>query len=306
MKRAHVDVVVGAFLVGALGLLVWGTLIVGRVPAWLGSDPVTFSARFDNVSGLREETDVSIAGVSVGKVSEILLDGSRALVTVRLEGDSVEIPVDSVVAIRSRGLLGGKVLEILPGHSSTPLERGGVLTRTRSSGNVDDLADRIAAVADDVHWVSTSFRNVLGGADGEEAIREVVANSRALTGRLRRMVEDNDERIEGIARNLASFSSDLTEFSAENRESFQEMVEHLRGASQRLHVAVDHLAEVSARLERGEGTAGKLLRDEDLYRDLDGAVAEARSALVEVRRAAEETQEQIPATILTTLLGSLF
>jgi hypothetical protein len=71
-------------------------------------------------------------------------------------------------------------------------------------------------------------------------------------------------------------------------------------------VAIDSLAEVSTRLEQGEGTAGRLLRDEKLYEDLDGAVKEARSALVEVRRAAEETQEQVPATILTTLLGSLF
>jgi phospholipid/cholesterol/gamma-HCH transport system substrate-binding protein len=84
------------------------------------------------------------------------------------------------------------------------------------------------------------------------------------------------------------------------------MVESFREASSRLHVAIDSIAEVSQRLERGEGTAGKLLRDEGLYENLDGAVEEARSALVEVRRAAEETQEQVPATILTTLLGSLF
>jgi phospholipid/cholesterol/gamma-HCH transport system substrate-binding protein len=242
----------------------------------------------------------------VGKVSKIVLDGSRALVTVRLDDDAVEIPIDSIVRIRSRGLLGEKVLEIVPGKSPILLESGGVLTRTRSTRSVDELADRLTAVADDLHHVSTTFRNVLGGAEGEEAVREVLANSRALTGMLRRMVEDNDERIEGIARNLESFSSDLAAFSAENRDSLGATVEQFRTASERLGSAVDHLAEVSGRLERGEGTIGKLLSDDELYENLDGLLKEARAAVTEVRRAAEETQEQIPATILTTLMGSLF
>jgi phospholipid/cholesterol/gamma-HCH transport system substrate-binding protein len=161
-------------------------------------------------------------------------------------------------------------------------------------------------VADDLHGVSTTFRNVLGGAEGEEAVREVLANSRALTGMLRRMVEDNDERIEGIARNLESFSSDMAALSAENRDSLGATVEQFRSASERLGFAIDHLAEVSGRLQRGEGTIGKLLNDDELYENLDGLVTEARAAVIEVRRAAEETQEQIPATILTTLMGSLF
>jgi phospholipid/cholesterol/gamma-HCH transport system substrate-binding protein len=306
MRQSGADVAVGAFVVVAGGLLLWGTLLVGRVPAWLGSEVPMLYARFENVSGLREETDVSIAGVPVGEVSEIELDGARALVKIRIDNDSVQIPADSLIAIRSKGLLGEKVLEIVPGRSATLLEPGGVITRTRSTGNVDELVDRIAQVADDVRHVSASLRNALGGPDGEEAIREVLANTRVLAGALRRMVEDNDERVEGIARNLESFSSDLGDFTADNRASLQEMVESFREASSRLHVAIDSIAEVSQRLERGEGTAGRLLRDEKLYENLDGAVEEARAALVEVRRAAEETQEQVPATILTTLLGSLF
>jgi phospholipid/cholesterol/gamma-HCH transport system substrate-binding protein len=306
VRRAHADLVVGTFVVSAAALMLWGTLLVGARPGLFDEDAWTFTARFDNVSGLNEETDVSIAGVSVGTVSGIALDGARARVTVRIDDPDVEIPVDSVVAIRSRGMLGEKVLEIEPGRSPVMLDSGHVLTATRSTGSLDTLIDRLTAVADDVHQVSTSFRNVLGDAEGEEAIREVVANARAVSGDLRRFVEDNGERFESTAKNLDAFAADLAALTDENRAAVHEVIGGLRDTSERLHAAVDHLAAISERLEKGEGTLGRLLADDDVYLELDRTVEEARAALREVRRAAEETQEQVPATILTTLLGSLF
>ena len=68
----------GGFVLSAIALTLWGTLTVGTTPRWLGPAPRTYVARFDNVSGLNEETDVSIAGVQVGSVASIALDGPRA------------------------------------------------------------------------------------------------------------------------------------------------------------------------------------------------------------------------------------
>jgi phospholipid/cholesterol/gamma-HCH transport system substrate-binding protein len=84
------------------------------------------------------------------------------------------------------------------------------------------------------------------------------------------------------------------------------VLEGLRTASGKLNTALDNLVAVSAQVERGEGSLGKLVTDDALYDQVDGALTDARAALREVRRAAEETQEQIPATILTTIFGSLF
>ena len=84
------------------------------------------------------------------------------------------------------------------------------------------------------------------------------------------------------------------------------MVSGMQTASLKMNRALDSLVEVTGQVERGEGSLGKLISDDALYDQVDQALTDARDALREVRRAAEETQEQIPATILTTLFGSLF
>lgn len=306
MSQTRGDWIAGLFVVGAIALALWATLLVGATPDWMAGPSRVFSARFDDVTGLARETNVSIAGVAVGKVSRIDLDGARARVEIRLTDDSVEIPVDSTVSIRSRGLLGEKVLEIHPGRSRQMLEPGGVITRTVSNGSIDKLVDRLTAVADDVQHVTASFRNVLGGREGEAAIHEIVSNARSFTRDLRELIADNKEHILRVATNLDSFSSDLSQLSRENGDAVTEMIGRFRDASVRLEVAIDHLAALSERVDKGEGTVGRLLTDDELYREMTATVKDARAALREVRRAAEETQEQIPATILTTLFGSLF
>ena len=306
MKRSQLDLLVGLFVLSALALLMWSTMQIGALPGVFAKDGRMFLARFDNVGGLDLETDVLVAGVPVGKVAKIELVGHDARVSLRIEDPQLRIPIDSVLAIRSRGLLGERVIEILPGDSEQRLVSGGAFTRTRAAADIDLLIDRVTQLAGDIQEVSATFRNVLGGPDGEEALQEVLSNVRAVSGDLRRVVETNEAGIERIVKNLDSFSSDVAGLTQNNREGIDELVQGLRMASRKLNVALDSLANISGKVERGEGTMGKLLADDALYNEVDAALSEARAALREVRRAAEEAQEQIPATILTTIFGSLF
>ena len=183
---------------------------------------------------------------------------------------------------------------------------GGAFTRTKAAANMDLLVDRLTDIAGDVKEVSATFRNVLGDAEGEEALHEIVANVRAVSADLRRVVEANEKGIERIVGNLGSFSSDIAELTANNKGRIDSMLQGMQMASAKLNTALDHLVDISARIDAGEGTLGKLLSDDELYEEVDATIADARATLLEVRRAAEEAQEQIPATILTTIFGSLF
>ncbi|MCZ6571104.1 MAG: MlaD family protein [Deltaproteobacteria bacterium] len=306
MKRSRLDLLVGLFVLSALALLMWSTMQVGALPGLFAKEGRMFLARFDNVGGLDLETDVLVAGVPVGKVAKIELEGHDARVTLRIEDPQLRIPIDSVVAIRSRGMLGERVLEILPGDSEQRLVPGGAFTRTQAAADMDLLIERATQVAGDIQEVSATFRNVLGGPDGEEALQEVLSNIRSVSWDLRRVVETNEAGIERIVKNLDAFSSDVAGLTRNNREGIDELVQGLRTASRKLNRALDSLANLSGKVERGEGTVGKLLTDDALYQELDATLTDARATLREVRRAAEEAQEQIPATILTTIFGSLF
>ncbi|MEE8558474.1 MAG: MlaD family protein [Myxococcota bacterium] len=306
MKRIPTDVAVGLFVLVAFGVLLWGSVQVGALRAWTGADGRRMIVRFQNVAGLDKEAQVLVAGVPVGRVDHLALENRVARVTLRIEDPDVRIPVDSLVAIRSRGLLGEKVIEIIPGRSAELLTSGGVLTRTEEAADIDQLVNRFAQIADDVQRVSATFRNVLGNAEGEESMREIVANVRELTGDLRRVLDENEEKITRIVTSLDSFSLDLAQLTEENRQSIGKLVRNFLHASENMREALDAVAAVADKLEHGEGTLGKLLTDDDLYAEMDATLVEARSALRAVRRAAEEAEEQVPATILTVLLGSLF
>jgi phospholipid/cholesterol/gamma-HCH transport system substrate-binding protein len=306
MQRARLELAVGAFALLAFALLFWGTLRIGAIRGLAGVGAPTLAARFDDVSGLSAESDVLIAGVSIGKISAIELEGSGARVILRVEHPEVRIPIDSVAAIRARGMLGERVLEIVPGTSPEWLEDGGVITRTQEAADLDRLFARLTGVATDVEQIARSFRNALGGPEGEETVRDIVANVHGLTGQLRTIVEANSDRIDRIAMNLDEFSADARELSAGQKVAVAELVENLRVSSGKLRESLERLGSVTARLENGEGTLGKLLADDQVYAEVDGALGEARAAMREVRRAAEEAQEQVPAAVLLSIFGTLF
>jgi phospholipid/cholesterol/gamma-HCH transport system substrate-binding protein len=304
--RAKTDVAVGLFALGAFAILFWGTLRIGALRAYADADARTHEARFKDASGLSPESDVLIAGVRVGKVSAVELDGASAVVRLRITDRGARVPSDSTAAIRARGMLGERVLEIVPGEAADELPPGAAFARCEESADLGKLVAKLDLVAADVAQVSRAFRNTLGAGEGEESLRDIVGNVRAMTERLRGVVDANADRIDSIAANLDGFSGDLADLTTGQRDAVVELIGNLRTASAKLRESLDRLALVAARVEAGEGTLGKLVTDDSVYTEVDGALGEARAALREVRRAAEETQEQVPAAILFSIFGALF
>lgn len=296
---------VGLTVVAALGVFLYATFRLGSC-GWLEPSGRRYVARFDDAAGVVARTEVTVAGVRVGQVEAIELDDGRARLRLRIEDPEVELPIDSVVTIRSRGLLGERLVEIVPGSSDQLLSEGGVFTRTVDAPNVDRLLDRLAGVADDVKEVTRSLRLVLGGPEGEAAVAEIVENIRIVSADLRSLIEDSEPRVAGILENLEGFSADLARLSEDNAQTVEEVLTNFRATSARLEEAVGTFAELGERVEAGEGTLGRLVQDEALYDEARASLDDLRAALREVRRAAEDAQEQLPVTILGTMVGTLF
>ena len=105
-----------------------------------------FYAKFNNIDGIKVGTEIKIAGVRVGFVENIELDNNTFQVKVKMNiNDSLNIPMDSVVAVASSGLLGGKFLNIKPGVEDTFLTNGSTFQSTQSSLNLEDLIGKVVA-----------------------------------------------------------------------------------------------------------------------------------------------------------------
>ncbi len=305
MERQRSEFWVGLTVLAALGVFLWATFRLGACAA-LAPEGTRLAARFDDASGVTPRTEVTVAGVQVGEVERVALDGERARLVLRIDDPDVAIPVDSTVRIRSRGLLGERLIEIVPGRGERLVADGDTLTRSEDPPSMDRLLDRMASMADDVKEVTHTLRLVLGGAEGEATLADVVENVRVVSRELRSFVEDNGTRLGGALDNLERFSGDLARLTEENGQTVEELLTSVREVSRRMESTVDNLAAASERVERGEGTLGKLLNDEELYDSAQASIDELRSALREVRRAAQDAQEQLPVTVLGSVVGTLF
>ncbi|WP_374502145.1 outer membrane lipid asymmetry maintenance protein MlaD [Zoogloea sp.] len=140
MSRTTMDLWVGVFVAMGIAALFFLALKVGSIS---GSDirsPYTLSARFDNIGGLKVRAPVKVAGVLVGRVSEIRYDNERFQAEVVFTVDGrYKFPTDTFANILTSGLLGEQYLGLDPGGEEKLLAPGDVIKKTQSAVVLEKL-----------------------------------------------------------------------------------------------------------------------------------------------------------------------
>jgi len=138
MAENTTEILVGA---GVLALAVGFAVYAGQV-AGLGGSTAGYplNASFRSAEGVQVGTDVRLAGVKVGTVTDIALDRQtfRALTTFTID-QGVELPDDSAALVSSEGLLGGNFIELQPGGSPFFLEPGDEIVDTQGAVSLISL-----------------------------------------------------------------------------------------------------------------------------------------------------------------------
>lgn len=124
-------VVGGAVLAAAIGFAIYAGQIAGFST---GGDAYPLTASFRSLEGVSVGTDVRLAGVKVGTVTDVALNPQtfRADTEVSV-AQNIEIPDDSSIIISSEGLLGGNFVEIVPGGSPFNFAPGEEITDTQGA-----------------------------------------------------------------------------------------------------------------------------------------------------------------------------
>ncbi len=102
------------------------------------------TARFDDVSGLTNGSDVKLNGIKVGIVKSLKLDDNYQAKVELLIRDGIRIPSDSSVSVTTDGLMGNKFIAISTGFSSEKLKPNEEIEITRSAVNLEKLIDKFA------------------------------------------------------------------------------------------------------------------------------------------------------------------
>ncbi len=272
MTKLNVEAKVGVFVVIGIVILAYMSLKVGKF-SFRGDDGYLLQVYFESAAGLALDVPVQIAGVEVGRVHGITLDNGKALVTLKINRH-VEIKKDARALIRTRGILGDKYVELIQGSQGAPaIKPGERLVRTMPTTDLDTLMNSLGDIAIDIKQLTSSLANVIGGKDGEASLREIIGNVKEMVQTLNRTVQENNEDITKIIANLSDFSSRLKEIGDENTDDIRITVANVRKVSESLENLVLGVNRITTKINKGEGTLGRLINEEETLNNLNSALA---------------------------------
>lgn len=137
MYRKNVEFGVGIFVLAGILALAYLSINLGGLDIF---DDGTYevSANFTSATGLRSGASVEMAGVRVGRVSGISLDGEDARITLRIN-ESIKLSRDSIASIRTKGVLGDKYVSLSQGGSERIISPGGRIRETEPPVDIEKL-----------------------------------------------------------------------------------------------------------------------------------------------------------------------
>ena len=244
---------VGIFVVIGIFLLVAMTLKIEKFQ--IGKKPgYPLNIYFDSAAGLSQNAQVRVAGVRVGDVEKVALENGKAKVTFRLPKDVV-LYKDAKAYLKSEGFLGEKYMEITPGTPGNPkVEPNGIIEQGAPPADVEQFLSNMSAVREDLKEVIKPLGEVLKSIDAKK-VEEIVNNVDKFSGQLAGLAKDSKETIE---RAKGAFSS---------------------------------MEDIGNKLKKGEGTLGKLITDETIYRDAKEVVEKVKGTAEALKSVSEKIEK---------------
>ncbi|MHA8083819.1 MlaD family protein [Aquirufa sp. A-Brett2-15D] len=286
--------------VGFLALLAFLILYFGF--NFLKGNDIFSSARiyyveYENVDGLMVSNQVMINGIEVGKVKKVEIQpekSNKILVTLRLSQDMV-IPDKTVAVLSDGALLGGKIIRLrLEGKGN--LAEDSFLKGETEVGLTTLLKERAIPVIANADSLLVSFRQISTKFDNTgtylntllKTSNETVSN---LNGSVNGIVADNRANIAQISSNMKILSADLMETEKQLRPlltKFNTVADSLQALRigktlKEVDATVVSLKKIVQGLERGEGTAGKLIKNDSLYVGLNKTLVDLDKLLLDFR-----------------------
>jgi phospholipid/cholesterol/gamma-HCH transport system substrate-binding protein len=283
--RERNPVVIGAISLAVIALLILGAFRAQDLPLIGGGD--TYYAAFSESGGLKANDEVRIAGVRVGKVESVALDGDHVKVTFRVDTPS-EFGTDTRAAIKVKTLLGAMYLALEPagsgqlaqgteipvGRTSSPydvVDAFSGLAKTSERIDTDRLAQSLTTLADLTRNTPEAFRGALQGvsqlssniAARDDQINTLLKNLKRVSGVLDQrdgdivaLMKDSDVLFRALVARRAAVHNLLVSTSTLSRE----LTALVRQSRADLKPALTHLENVVAVLNKNQDNLDNTLR----------------------------------------------
>lgn len=255
-------------------------------------------AYLPDVTGVAPHSRVMISGIQVGVVDRIWLDQGKARVDVKMNPDQ-KLYEDALIGKRAASLIGEYYVVLSPGTEGKPeIEDGGQIKGLIDEANIESIQGQIQAILVDVKRVSGSLADSVGSDRGQQQIQEILRNLAEVTAELNETVKENravvrqtinnvnnitgpqnQGRLAEILENVKVVTEDVRRLTASAEQSKDGKTGELKSTAERVNRAassleslLSHADSVAARIDRGEGTVGRLTKDDRLINEVESVV----------------------------------
>jgi phospholipid/cholesterol/gamma-HCH transport system substrate-binding protein len=283
----------GVVAIAVIALFIWGYNYMKGLNLFDAASK-TYFTEYSNVEGLNTASVVTLNGMEVGKVIAVNFNKNPdkyGWITVEFSAETdLEFSKNSTAKIYSASLMGGKSLALVPSYEGETAKSGDFF-----QGEVE--ADVITSVSENLKPLFAKVENAVVSADSllvglneimdsktraslKSSIAQLnatISNFNAISKSVNEMVVTNKDKIGNTLTNAELMTNNLAKLSDSLANS------NLGTTVKNLETTVNNLNSILANVESGEGTLGKLLKDDEMYNNLTSASKELDELLREMK-----------------------
>ena len=252
-------------------------------------------AYLKDATGLAVHSRITIAGIPVGTIDTVKLEGGRARFDIRMNKD-VTLYDNATIGKKSALVLGEASLVLTAGTGDhKKLKEGDDITHVIEFTETADVLDEVKQIADKVRLVAEQLANAIGSEKGGQNMSAILENLANATDAMNSTIRENREYLKDTLHNVDVITTngapEMAKILANVRQitddvrvlmavqghgtpagDLQQTAANLKEATKTLQETLTHTSSITARIDRGEGTIGRLTKDETLINEVQGVV----------------------------------
>ncbi|MBO0340496.1 MlaD family protein [Flagellimonas profundi] len=284
------EIKTGIIVVAGIVAFIFGLSYLKSSP--LFENNKTFYAVYDDVGGLQPGTTVSINGFNVGNVTNIRFKDSsgKLLVTLTVSND-FEFSENSIAELFDTGIIGGKSVQIVPVFDEAPIAKSGDTLPSKIKPGITELVQqkltplqlKVEGAVSNADSLLMNVNQILDEPTKKQlkqtivSLNELVRSFKGSADNLNILLDNNKMQLDSSLKNVSHITSNFSKLSDSLVNS------DLGGTLTEFQTTVSQLNDILAKIERGEGSLGKLHKDDALYNNLAEASRELDLLLQDFR-----------------------
>ncbi len=280
----------GIIVIGGILLFILGFSFLKSTPLFDNSK--VFYTVYKHVGGLQNGTQVSINGLSVGKVNDIRFkDGSGSLLVTFSVDSSFEFSKNSLAELYDTGIIGGKGIQIVPVFDGAAVAQSGDTLKANIRPGLTELVQqkltplqfKIEGAVTNADSLLMNFNDVFDEPTKQNlresvaGLNKVVANFEQSTAMIKVLLENKKHALDSSITNISTLTSNFAQISDSLSQA------DIGGTIRNLDASVKNLNSILIKMNEGDGSLGKLMNDKELYENLARASGELELLLQDFR-----------------------